>query len=151
MSLFLRNRLFLSQVQRHTPSMRYKLLGIQRVTETCITVFLHREFLSACFQSKLSKWCYRAHSQCKVSVWGFFTLVSLDRKINFCFGSQVSSQWSQWKMSLLSVWLRSGELSASHYAVHFSNRAGVAFYGSFTYFAPPIQVRTPKISILISW
>lgn len=80
-----------SQPSTEAHSVSYKLLGIQRGTEPCLTVFLHRAFLTASFQSKLSKWCYRAHSRCKVSVWGFFTTVSLSRKINFCFGSQLSS------------------------------------------------------------
>lgn len=80
-----------SQLSTEAHSMSYKLLGIQRGTEPCLTVFLHRAFLTASFQSKLSKWCCRAHSRCKVSVWGFFTTVLLSRKINFCFGSQLSS------------------------------------------------------------
>lgn len=132
--------------------MSYKLLGIQRGTEPCLTVFLHRAFLTASFQSKLSKWGCKSPQPMQSECVGLLYYSVVEQKDQFLFWQPAQLSEARGKVSLLSAWIGSGE-SSLHLIMHFISATGQdrLFMALSLTLHQWLEVRTPKISFLIFW
>lgn len=139
-----------SQPSTEAHYMSYKLLGIQRGTEPCLTVFLHRAFFNCFFSIKTVRMMLQSPQPMQSECVGFLYYSVIEQKDQFLFWQTAQLSEAKGKVSLLSAWIGSGE-SSLHLIMHFISATGPdrLFMALSLTFHHQLEVRTSKISILI--